>query len=398
MSIASIIEHLPLLSGGFASRCFFVSWYSGGMSRPSRKIRVAIITCFSQPDYVRSLTLRAALASDPGLEVIVIKNKRRGMARYPEIWWKIVRARVRMHPDVYLLTFRGQEVLPFLLALAWPRPVLFDEFVVPLAMHKEEGYRRTPTVVVHHALVQMTAGLYKRWLKRCQTILTDTDADADASAALSGTPRSKYVALPVGAEEAMFRPEPAKPARTSQPFQVFFCGNMKPLYGLRYVLDAAQALQDQAITFHIVGGDTRDAQDVAAAVKRGARITYQPWLPFAEFPQAMHQADLCLGGPFGNTGQAQRVITGKTYQILACAAPVLVGSSKATGAFTDKQDCLLVPQANAAALAQTIRWARDHPKELQAIGQAGRQLYEREFSVQTIARRLNPVVHSAAER
>jgi glycosyltransferase involved in cell wall biosynthesis len=356
------------------------------------KTKVAIITCYFDPDYVRSLTLRAALASLSDVELVVIKNHNRGMLRYPEIIWKIFKSRFTERPDVYLLTFRGQEMLPFLLLLAWPKRVIFDEFLVPLAWANQENHKNTPTVALQKTLARSLAWPYKMWLKSCRLILTDTQADAELSAKLSGVPLSRYKALPIGAEEQLFKPLDKK--KENKAFEVFFCGNMRPLYGLQYVLAVAEKLQDENIHFLIVGGKQKAADDVAAAKVRGANVTYKPWIKFDKLPDAMRSADLCLAGLFGNTPQARRVISGKTYQMLACAAPTLIGESEASGVFTDGQDCLLAPQADPEKLAEKILWARDHPKELQKIGQRGRKLYEQKFSINAIAGDLQPVIES----
>src|SRR5262245_53175060 len=95
--------------------------------------KVCIITCYFQPDYVRARSLRAALKSLPGVETIIVKNTATGILRYPQIIWRIWRVKHTQKPDVYLLTFRGQEILPAILWLAGKKPVWFDEFIVPIA-------------------------------------------------------------------------------------------------------------------------------------------------------------------------------------------------------------------------------------------------------------------------
>ena len=46
---------------------------------------------------------------------------------------KTWRARRQQKPDVYLLTFRGYEMLPFYaLLIAGSQPVVFDEWINPL--------------------------------------------------------------------------------------------------------------------------------------------------------------------------------------------------------------------------------------------------------------------------
>jgi glycosyltransferase involved in cell wall biosynthesis len=70
---------------------------------------------------------------------------------------------------------------------------------------------------------------------------------------------------------------------------------------------------------------------------------------------------------------------------LAAGVPTVVGASKASGLFKDKENSLVVPQGDSIALADTILWAHQHPEELHAIGKAGRKLYETAFSNQVIS-------------
>jgi glycosyltransferase involved in cell wall biosynthesis len=354
-------------------------------------MKLVVITCYHDPDYIRARTLRAALKQVPGLSLIVLKNHHRGWLRYPEVLWRLWRIKRTRHPDAYLLTFRGQEILPFVLLLARKKPVIFDEFIVPIAYATGEHHRRNFGTMVKHGLARFSEPLYRRWLKRCRLILADTAAHADLSARTSNMNLRKYIAVPVGADESVFQPGQPAPSET---FQVFYYSTgMQPLHGIGTVLAAAEELQQHAnITFLIVGGKRPMARAVRAAAARGAHVTHKSWIAFNDLPKTMRQSSICLGGPFGDTPQAHNVITGKTYQMLACASPVIVGDSPATAEhFVDKQNALVVPQADAAALAKAILWASKHPAELQAIAQNGRKLYEKSFSVSAIAQTLLPV-------
>ena len=98
--------------------------------------KVAVITNHADPDYIRARSIRAALKTLPGIQMLVIKHSGNKYLRYFEIIWKLVRVRFTEKPDVYLITFRGQEILPIVLLLAGRRPVIFDEFIVPIAYAK----------------------------------------------------------------------------------------------------------------------------------------------------------------------------------------------------------------------------------------------------------------------
>ena len=100
------------------------------------------------------------------------------------------------------------------------------------------------------------------------------------------------------------------------------------------------------------------------------------------------RADLCLGGPFGNTDQAQRVITGKTFQFLAMEKPVVIGRIKDNAGFEDRRNCLLVSQGDGEELARVILWCLENRDRLGDIGRNGRLLYDRLFSTECITRQL----------
>lgn len=338
-------------------------------------MKIAIITCYKYPDYVRAGTLRTAIAAVPDVATVNIRNRHPGWLRFVEVPLKILRARLRDKPDAYLITFRGYEMLLFMALTLNRKPIIFDEMVNFTEWMEEHNRLRAGTVPYR---------LFRRWyahlVKRCRFILADTEAHAGHSAELNRLGLSRYRAIPVGTDETVFYPrELQKP--TDQPFTVFYYGHMLPLHGLEYVLEAAAMLKDrQDISFRLVGGKTKVKQACQAASKAGAHVTHEDWLPFDELPSAALTADLTLGGPFGNTTQSQFVITGKTYQFLALGAPVLIGQNRVNDLFQDKVNCLAVPQADAKAIAEAITWAQDHPEELKQIGQAGHQLYRAHFS------------------
>lgn len=357
-------------------------------------MKIAVITCYHDPDYVRARTIRAALASLPGVEMTVVKNEHRGVLRYAEVLWRLWRVRRSVQPDAYFITFRGYEILPFALLIAGKKPVIFDEFIIPVLHAKNEHHKRSVRITVVHTISRLSEPLYRHWLVRCHSILADTQAHAELSARTSHMNIRKYLALPVGTDEQTFAPKPTKLAK---PFRVFYyTTGMQPLHGIPTVLDAALLLKDnRQIQFLLVGGKGPMQRAVGKAKEAGANITYEPWIPFTKLASTMRASGLNLGGPFGNTQQAQHVITGKSYQSLACAVPTLVGAGLATSEyFVDKHNSLVVPQADVVALAEAITWASTHSRELAVIGLEGRKLFDAQFSTAALARRLQPLVDS----
>jgi glycosyltransferase involved in cell wall biosynthesis len=357
-------------------------------------MKVAIITCYKYPDYGRAVSLRAALMSTKSFQTIVIKNSYHGLLRYPEVLIKTCKAKLRDRPDMYLITFRGYEILPFVLLLAQGKPVILDELVNPLeVVHEHQLHKRKLKGRVM-ALWSVFAGIYRWLLRRCELVIADTTAQATYSSKLSGIPISRYRVIPVGADERIFKPVMHRHDQQSaqSKFTVLYYGSMVPLHGLSYVLGAARLLKDRPdINFLLVGGNSHTVQQIDDARQSGAHIDYLKWIEPNKLPAVIAGASLCLGGPFGNTKQSQLVITGKTYQLLASAAPVLIGKTKVLEAnklFSDKVNCLMVPQANPKAIVEAIIWAEAHASELETIGHAGNKLYNQHFSESVISFKL----------
>ena len=351
--------------------------------------RIAIITCYKIPDYGRAVTLRTALLASPDIETVIIKNKRRGVLRYPEVIYKTLRTRA----DVYLLTFRGYEMLPFILLRAGHKPVIFDELVNPLEVVTEHRAQKSGLVAQLMKIWSLFGGLYKWLAKRCRVIIADTQVHAQYSAQLSNLDAAKFTVIPVGADEAVFKPA-THPIKKDY-FEVLFFGTMVPLHGLGYILDAAEQLKNHPdIKFRLVGGEQKAVEQILAAKSRGAHIEHQQWLEIDKLAELAAQTELCLCGPFGNTTQSKLVVTGKTFQSLASAAPTVVGQGPATeqAGLKDKVNCLVVPQGNSQAIVEAVLWSKEHQTELAKIGQAGHQLYQKEFSQKVINQKVTALL------
>jgi glycosyltransferase involved in cell wall biosynthesis len=353
---------------------------------------ITVITCQRDPDYVRARAIRVGVTGLPGWKVSIIKNTQLGILRYPEVAYKILKNRLSENPDVYLLTFRGYEMLPWLLLIATGKRVIFDEFINAFEWAAFEHKVVNPS----GAFGRTFNAVYSFLLRRCDVILSDTEAHAAISSKLSAVSKDRYLSVPVGTDETLFYPS----KRTTNPseFWVFFYGNILPLHGIDIMINAALQLKEEInINFTFIGGKSEHQSAIEHAISDGARIAYKRYVPFAELPDYIHGASLCLGGPFGNTFQSQYVVTGKTYQFLAAGVPTVIGASKASGLFKDKENSLVVPQGDSHALATAILWAQQHPESLMAIGKAGRKLYETAFSNQIVTDCLATILRSVGE-
>jgi glycosyltransferase involved in cell wall biosynthesis len=242
------------------------------------------------------------------------------------------------------------------------------------------------------SLIDKAVYLYeKSTIDSSEFILTDTNIHKRYFQELFHVEPHKILEIPVGADEDLFHTYEITGSEKPVEFEILFYGTFLPLHGIDVILGAASMLRDHPLHFTLIGGkkSNRYYQMVRQAALNN--VTHVEWIKFEDLPRLVARADLGLGGPFGNTGQAHRVITGKTFQFLAMAKPVIVGQIEDDYGFEDKVNCLLIPQGNAEALAKAILWAYQHRSELSQIGQRGYDLYQSRYSVKHISDTLKGV-------
>lgn len=346
--------------------------------------KVCLITCYKYPDYIRAKTLRSAFSNIDSVNLVVLKNNHTGFLRYPEVLWKLIVIRITKHPDLYFLTFRGYEMLPFVRLITLGKPLIFDEFInfIEWAIYEHHKIKENSLIA------KILYGFYRFWLNSTNLITTDTMSHAKYSSKLMNIPLEKYVPLIVSTDEQTFDGVEESKIGKTDIFKVFYYGSMLPLHGVEIVIETMKLLKKHKIELTLIGGKQHVGELVKGAKLDGVKINYKTWVPFEKLPIYMNQADLCLGGPFGGTVQSQFVITGKTYQFLQMGKPVVVGKNQESDLFTNKKDSLVIEQANPQALAEAILWADQHSIDLVKIGKAGRELYQNYLSNQQLAKQL----------
>lgn len=342
-------------------------------------LKLCYVLSYREPRYIRTRTLLEALERLPGIEVYTAINRRRDFWRYFETLWQLWQIRRRYHPDCYLLGFRGHEIF-------WPvyliadKPLIFDSLMSPFAAMRDDRKfgRSGATLSGFWYFVERSI------LRRADSILTDTRLHEQFLSECFQLPQMKIHAVPVGAVETI----PIASSRTDQFFNVLFYGSFLPLHGMGIILQAAALLRDYPIYFTFIGGSGRRLAEFRQLCRslRLSRFNHLSWVEFDELlNHYIGSAHLCLGGPFGDTPQARRVMTGKTMQCLALGKATVVGEVAEEFGLVDKHNCLLVKQGDPEALAEAIAWGYDNREQLPQIGENGKKLYQERLSVERIA-------------
>jgi glycosyltransferase involved in cell wall biosynthesis len=348
--------------------------------------------CYRDPRYVRTRNLRAALDAIDGVHVIDATNTRRGFSRYVETLWKLLKARFRDAPDVYVLGFRGHEIFPFVRLLTLGKPLIFDEFMSPSEALMTEGKGGA----IGRLLGVMLYPFEWLCLKLSARCLADTELHRDFIASRFGVSRDSIDVVYVGGVATEAR---SAGAEADSLLHVLFYGTFLPLHGMDVLLQACKLVEDKPVRFRIIGGSGKalEAFRRQLDVLSPGNVVHDTWVDFDELQSSVIPgADLCLGGPFGGTPQARRVITGKAFQFLAQGKPTVIGRVDEPVAFDDRKNCLLVEQASAESLAAAFEWALEHRDQLPDIGLAGQRLFNANFSIGALARQLEPALRAVS--
>jgi glycosyltransferase involved in cell wall biosynthesis len=333
-----------------------------------------------------------ALEKIKGLELYQARNTSKGFLRYFQTLWKLAAIRLLFNPQYYILGFRGYEIFWIVRLITLGKMLIYDHMMSPY-----DSLRNEQAVIRKDGLVDKVIYFYEKIvLSASDMVLTDTEKHKQYFHELFDLPLEKIEAIPVGTDENLFRVEGFSLINDrSGRFEVLYYGSFLPLHGMDIILKAAFVLRDKPIHFTLIGGNRLDLSNFHNMIERLDldNVTHIDWVEFEELPKYIARSNLGLGGPFGKTGQAGRVITGKTFQFLAMAKPVIIGKhNDSDDGFEDKMNCLLVPQGDEIALSDAMLWALEHCERLEQIGQRGYELYRSRYSVKLISKKIKRVL------
>jgi glycosyltransferase involved in cell wall biosynthesis len=353
--------------------------------------RRVLFTCGREPEYVRNLLVLRALwqqfevveVTDSGAGSLLLRNLR----LLPRLF-----AALRSPHDLVFVGFYGYLLTLFLSRLT-RKPILFDAFVSNWDTLCFDRQVFTPDSIRG----RLARALDTRACLTASHCLLDTRAHGQYFARTFGIPEGHISTFYLGYDHELFHPRPL-PKEIGR-FVVFYYGSFLPLQGLDQIIAAARILQgEQDIEFCILGEGIVYPHVRKLATEWGLeRITFQPSVPYASLPDAIAGASLCLGGPFGATAKASRVIAGKTFQFMAMARPTIVGDSPASRElFVHGEDVWMCRLADPQALASAIlELKRDAPLRAR-IAQRGAERCREEFSMEKQGQRLAQIISGVA--
>jgi glycosyltransferase involved in cell wall biosynthesis len=346
-----------------------------------------LFTCGREPEYQRNAVIRAALARH--FDVISITDSSHNLPlRYLRIAWHLLKVG-RIDFDLMFVGFLGQPLMPLVRRLT-RKPILLDAF---LSVYDTLCFdRRTFTP-------QSAVGRMAFWLDRASCayadqVLLDTQAHADYFQHTFGVPENKLQSLFVGCDDKVFYP---RQSRNTPPPLVLYYGSFLPLQGIDVVVRAAKLLEGRSnAAFRIIGTGIETARIRMLVSELDVRnVTFLPSVPLEQLPGHIQEATICLGGQFGASAKAARVIAGKTFQCIAMGRPTIVGDNAANQELLRHgHDAWFCKMNDPEALAEAILHLISDPKLCAQLGGNAYHTFMERASIQALSGQLKQIVES----
>ncbi|HPX96396.1 MAG: glycosyltransferase [Syntrophomonadaceae bacterium] len=274
--------------------------------------------------------------------------------------------------------FFGQFILLFISSFT-KVPMVFDFFV--------SAY---DTLVFDRKLFKSNSIIAKLLYKldffccnKAELILVDTKTQGNYFSDIFFIPKEKIKVLFVGCDEDLFHPIEIN----EDPDLVLYYSTYMPLHGVEIVIQAAKILENtSSIKFKLIGEGMglQSALELANNLNT-SNILFSPSIPLMLLPDEIAKATICLGGHFGNTAKAKRVIPGKIYQILAMRKAAIVGDTKANRELlTHGIDAWFCNLSDPNSLADGIKILHENQELRKQISEAGYQTFKSKASFKTL--------------
>jgi len=349
-----------------------------------------LFTCGRELNYPRNTIIWHALARH--FEVTTVTDSNSSMPiRYLRVVGKLISAS-RNGIDLLFVGFLGQPLMLLAKHLTG-KPILFDAFLSvydTLCFDRKLYDPRSP-------VGRLAYWLDKTSCNNADHIILDTKAHCRYFFNTFGIPHEKLSALFVGCDENIFYP---RPSQNTTPLVLYY-GSYLPLQGIDVIVRAAKLLENiSGVRFRIIGEGIESAR-IRYIVKELAiqNIDFLPPVPLERLPDHISQAMVCLGGHFGASEKASRVIAGKTFQCIAMGKPTIVGDNPANGELlTHGFDAWFCPMNDPQSLADSILRLIDDPHLRDELGNNAHQTFIQQASIQVISLQLRDLIEQLSKK
>jgi glycosyltransferase involved in cell wall biosynthesis len=290
--------------------------------------------------------------------------------------------------DLVVVGFFGHFLMP-LVRLFARSPVLFHPLISAYETLVFDRRKYAPGSIP----ARMALRLDRMACRAADHLLLDTHANIEHFSRAFEIPPSRFTRLFVGSDEKFFHPRPGMVGKGQT--VVLFYGTFLPLHGIDVIVEAARRLAHRPdIVFRLIGRGIEFERISGMVAQLGlTNLEFRDPVPLEELPDLIAAADICLGGHFGGSEKARRVISGKTFHDLAMGKPTIVGDNDANRELlTHGEDAWFVEPENPDKLAEAIVRLAGDPDLRDRIGAAAARTFSENASLRVLSTQLREVV------
>lgn len=307
--------------------------------------------------------------------------------RLLRIGWRLFQRKFNTN-DICFLGFYGQPLV-FPVRFHHRGPIILDAFVSTYDTLCLDRRIFNPRSIQG----RLTFHLDRLSCQMADTVIVDTRAQAQYFERTFGVQRGKLQVLYVGCDDELFHP--LKVAPSSMP-SVLFYGTYLPIHGLEIIIEAAHQMSGENVSFQIIGrGQEHERIRQLANEFRVSNVKFIDPLPLERLPDVIARSTICLGGHFGYSEKARRVIAGKTFQCLAMGRPTIVGNNPANHElFTHGENVWMCSMTDPKALADAIRQLLESPRLCAQLSKAGRDIIQQTCGNAITAKLIHEIIET----
>lgn len=328
-----------------------------------------LFLCGAKKSYVRNAIVFKLLCKN-NVVINISSDLPYYFVRIPIVLIRYIFARKKGVDCIYI-GFLAQLLIPPV-RLFTKKPIIADMFISVYDTLCLDRKRIKPDSLV---------GKFIFWIDKISCgipllIITDTKEHARYIIETFSVEEKKVHVVYLGAEKNIFFPRTVAKNKYKDKFLVFYYGAVNPLQGIEYILRAIKLLENNKEIFFIMVGPIEKQYKEFVRLMSKENVEFIPWIPYTELPDYIAQSDVCLGGHFGPTEKARRVIPGKAYQFAAMGKPIILGDNPANREiFTNNFDCVIIEMKNAQKLSDAIIYLKGNRALMEKIGDSARHTF-----------------------
>ncbi|KAA3612247.1 MAG: glycosyltransferase [Calditrichaeota bacterium] len=288
--------------------------------------------------------------------------------------------------DLVVVGFYGHFLILFV-RLITRKPILFDALVSTFFVMRDRGQSNKGGFKD-----QIFFLLDKVAMSAADKIILESNDHTLARARVFRLPESRFKRIYLPTIDATVYPQKIK--KSLVPFLVHFHGEFAPFHGVKYILEAAKILENEAVIFRIIGDGITAAEDKRLAAELDLQnCEFIERVPFVELPERMSEAGVCLG-IFGDTVRTHHELTNKVIEAMAAGCALITAKNAPVQELLQhEKSALLVPPADAKALAAAILQLKTDSALRDKLGHNARKIYLEKCSLEIFQREFNQVLN-----